>query len=101
MNRLIPLFVLSLLLWSCNNEAVVEQVCDNGTYVGNVRLLTQQEVDDFGAMCYSKIEGNLILGENWDFDNNILDLSPLSSLTEIYQGIDDPSIFGGSIQIVA
>jgi hypothetical protein len=76
------------LIVSCENENISQpedQACDNGTYVGNVFLSTQQEVDEFGAMCYSKIEGRLQISERWQ-DDDIIDLTPLSSLTEVYPG---------------
>lgn len=35
---------------------------DNGVYNGDVTLATQQEVDDFGAQCYTSITGHLRIG---------------------------------------
>ncbi|MCB0462469.1 MAG: hypothetical protein KDC81_07180 [Flavobacteriaceae bacterium] len=88
MKKITFLFLVVLLIVSCENESVTqpeEQTCDNGTYVGNVFLSTQQEVDEFGAMCYTKIEGRLQISER-GLDDDIIDLTPLSSLTEVYPG---------------
>jgi len=59
-----------------------EIACDNGTFEGSVILRTQQEVDDFGALCYSKIEGSLVIQEN-NMSEQIIDLSALESLREV------------------
>ncbi|MEZ4796342.1 MAG: hypothetical protein R2785_04135 [Flavobacteriaceae bacterium] len=78
-------FAALVLLFNCTNENVTspeDQACDNGTYVGDVILTTQQEVEDFGTMCYSKIDGKLQIGVV--FDNDIVDLSPLSNLKEVF-----------------
>ncbi|MCH7525268.1 MAG: hypothetical protein IIC74_09780 [Bacteroidetes bacterium] len=86
MKKLIFLFLTSIILFNCENESVDIQAtlppCDNGTFVGDVVLNSQQEVDDFGAMCYSKIEGKLIIGASW-VENDISDLSSLSSITQV------------------
>ena len=83
-NFFISLFVLILV--SCINESndIDEQACDNGTFVGRISLTTQQEVNDFGALCYTKIDGTLIIYDQATTNDKILDLSPLSNLTEIY-----------------
>lgn len=49
---------------------------------GDVLLLTQQEVNDFGAEGYNKIEGDLIIG-NKDNSVNISDLRPLHNLNKL------------------
>lgn len=57
---------------------------DQGIYVGNVVLNTQQEVDDFGDKGYTKIEGTLNIGGYFPTDPQaITDLGPLASLTAI------------------
>ncbi|MGV6832729.1 MAG: hypothetical protein ACWA5P_14350 [bacterium] len=95
-------FILLLLVVNCTNEPITqteEATCDNGTFVGTVTLTTQQEVEDFGALCYSKINGNLNIGISIAPENNITDISSLSSLTEIYS---DNSMNGtGSLNIYA
>ncbi len=83
MKKLYLLFLL--LIFSCNNETLdtqEEAACDGGTYVGNVSLTTQAEVNDFGSNCYTKIEGSLYIGEE-HVDSDILDLSPLESVTNV------------------
>lgn len=88
------LFLVSILLFSCNNEIIdlqAEPPCDNGAFVGVVMLATQQEVEDFGAMCYSSITGNLIIGNilqnDMREDTNISSLTPLTNLKLISNGL--------------
>jgi|GEM_PF-2118380 len=87
MKKLLLLFVLTFFVLSCNNESVMEQeqACDNGTFVGDLILRTQQEVNDFGELCYTKIDGQLKIGSPLSTEpSDVTDLTPLSSLTEVY-----------------
>ncbi len=100
MKKLYLLFLL--LIFSCNNETLdtqEEASCDGGTFVGRVVLTTQAEVNEFGSNCYTKIDGSLRLGitSTWE-DLDIVDLSPLSSLTEIYS-TDEEYGFGGRLLV--
>lgn len=75
-----------LLLFSCSNEFVQlpeEMSCDGGTFVGDVELRTQQEVDDFGANCYTAVDGYLLIGVFGEEVSDITNLSSLSSLKEV------------------
>lgn len=107
MKNLIIISALFLSFYSCEQSPenieqspsnIEEPPCDNGTFVGDVILLTQQEVDSFGLLCYSKIEGKLIIGDI-DYDalvlgdepSNIVSISSLNSITEI----TDALIFSG------
>lgn len=57
---------------------------------GDVVLSSQQEVNDFGAMGYSKVNGSLhIIPQNGTTTTDITDLSPLSSIHTI--GISNQS----------
>ncbi len=67
-----------------------ETPCDNGTYEGDLELATQQHVDDFGAMCYTSINGSLTIGindSNVNSESNITSLNILNSLVEISGGL--------------
>lgn len=89
MKKLALLFLIALFLFNCNNEIVdiqEEVLCDNGTFVGDVTLLNQQEVDDFGALCFSRIEGNIYINEP-AIGVEINSLKALSALTEVAGGI--------------
>jgi len=95
MKKLSVIFLITVLFFNCNDEHVDEEeiACDNGTYIGDVILSTQQEVDDFGALCFTKIDGNLIIG-NPDFDlrtnfevTNIESLFSMEGLMEITDGL--------------
>jgi len=81
MNKNILYFVLIIISLSCDNQDddAQEVACDNGAFVGDVSLTTQQELDEFGAMCYSSIIGRLDIISDDDIDN----LKALSSLREI------------------
>jgi hypothetical protein len=61
--------------------------CVGGTYVGNVVLNTQQEVDDFGRKCYTKIEGRLRIGSPKE-PLAIKDLGHLESLTIVTGSVE-------------
>lgn len=87
------IIVATLLLISCESEPteVLEiSGCDNGTFVGIVDLHTQQEVNAFGSLCYTKIDGRLRIGI--DQDNDITDLTPLNNLTEVFSSGSTSSI---------
>ena len=57
-------------------------ICANGFYEGDVELKTQEEVNAFGALCYTGINGSLLINGE-DNPESIVDLSPLINLTEI------------------
>ncbi|MGV6832732.1 MAG: hypothetical protein ACWA5P_14365 [bacterium] len=88
MKNLKTILMLLVLINSCSIDNTVTEDpnanCDNGTYVGEVRLLTQEEVNTFGENCYTKIDGTLFIGGDASQPTDITDLSPLSSLTEIF-----------------
>ncbi len=53
-------------------------------YVGNVVLLTQEEVNEFGSRNYSDIQGSLTIGNDSGIHNNsITDLTPLSNINSV------------------
>jgi len=56
--------------------------CDLGMHQGWVILQTQKDVEDFGSLCYTGIDGTLRL-DGFESSDPILDLSSLSHLTEI------------------
>ncbi|MBT8303183.1 MAG: hypothetical protein KJP09_01845 [Bacteroidia bacterium] len=103
MKKLITLLVICVVFVSCENETlVVEQACDNGTFVGNVTLTTQQEVNDWGALCYTKVNGTLNIGLDDNTNDDITDLSPLINLREIYtddfdNGLGTLGIYSGNL----
>lgn len=84
MKKLSVLFLITVLFFNCNDEHVDEEeiACDNGTFDGSVILTTQQEVDDFSALCYSKIDGSLIIGIEGG-ESDVSNLSTLRSLREV------------------
>jgi hypothetical protein len=70
--------------------------CLGGSHLGDVVLLSQEDVDDFGKKCYTKIEGSLKIG-NLSTNNPapIKDLSPLETLRRITKDlliIDNPDL---------
>jgi len=64
----------------------ITTICNEGFFEGSVRLETQSEVNAFGEMCYSGINGNLNI--NGFFGNDpITSLEALSGLTEVTGGL--------------
>lgn len=74
---------------------------DTGVYNGDVTLATQQEVDDFGAQCYTSVTGKLDIGNN--SYNNIVDLSPLINIYSVGSmhvvGTELTSLYGVNLDI--
>ncbi|MDN3687468.1 hypothetical protein [Cyclobacterium jeungdonense] len=56
-----------------------ELACDGGTFEGSVHLLSQKMIEDFGALCYTKIVGDINIIDHQE----TIDLSPLNSIREI------------------
>lgn len=59
-----------------------ENNSSGGVYEGDITLMTQQEVNDFGANNYSSINGYL----NFSNGNSVTDLTPLNTITSV-QGL--------------
>ena len=88
MKKLFILLLIPIVLFNCSddNSSDVnppEATCDNGTFVGIVRLKTQVEVDEFAAMCYTKVDGVLRIGPDEGVESDISDLSGLASINEV------------------
>ncbi|WP_162342575.1 receptor L domain-containing protein [Cyclobacterium salsum] len=56
-----------------------EPACDGRTFEGRVHLLSQKMIEDFGALCYTKIIGDIMITDHQE----TIDLSPLNSIREI------------------
>jgi hypothetical protein len=83
-------FILSLLLVvNCSSDSDTineDSTAELITCVGDVFLTSQEEVDAFGESGCQKIEGFLIIQDEWDGPNSIpdiFDLSPLSNIVEV------------------
>lgn len=66
-------------------EEVVE-TCDQGVFEGDVFLQTQDQLNDFAALCYTGISGNLFIFKasvNPAEGPVVNDISPLNNLTEV------------------
>lgn len=65
---------------------------------GNVTLLTQSDVDAFGAKKINLITGNLIIGQavNSSTEDDITNLDPLKSLTQVNYNVVINNSFNGS-----
>lgn len=92
------LFFIVFIFASCNKDTLdsdpEEQACDNGIFVGSVSLRTQQDVNEFGALCYTKIDGTLTIIDLNETEDKIVDLSPLINLREIYTETYPDSLYG-------
>ena len=87
MKKLFIIICISLAIFACqeDDDTVVNE--NRVTYVGDVTLLTQQEVVDFGMLGYDAIDGFLEIGYNnfggIDFPSDIVDLQPLSQINSV------------------
>lgn len=72
---------------------------DNGIFDGNVTLTTQQEVDDFGALCYSGINGILHIGNS--LNNDINSLLPLINIKSVTHNFNSYHILIGGTQLTS
>lgn len=87
MKKQVLIICISLAIFSCQEDdnLLDDQIVE--TFVGDVTLLTQQEVIDFGMLGYDVIDGFLEIGYNnftgIDIDSEIIDLLPLSQLDSI------------------
>ncbi len=70
---------------------------DNGIFEGNVTLTNQQEVNDFGAMCYSGINGILRIGTA--LNNNINSLLPLTNINSVIAPVGNYSVIIAGTQL--
>jgi len=97
-----------------NEVSFSTEVLTNKTFVGDVYLKTQQEVDDFGIQNYQQITGKLTIGDRSSLnESDINDLSTLNSLIEIgskldiwnndnlqdFDGFENLVVIGGDIEI--
>ncbi|MBW2937472.1 cadherin repeat domain-containing protein [Aureisphaera sp. CAU 1614] len=64
-------------------QILLEDVIEGLVFEGNIELNTQQDVDDFGAENYSIVNGYLEIKYAPPV-NDILDLTPLASLNQVY-----------------
>ncbi len=100
----------TLLLFSCNNG---DELRPEPIVTGDVTLLTQADVDDFGLTGVKEISGNLIIGERFGLEaSDLSSLTPLIGLEEIggdlrifstaltnLQGLNDLKRINGDLEI--
>ncbi|MEM0519543.1 cadherin repeat domain-containing protein [Aequorivita flava] len=66
----------------------LEDIDDSNVFDGRIWLKTQAELDAFGANNYTHITGQLVIGTRYALEfSDIIDLSPLSSLTSIGENL--------------
>ncbi|NQY05430.1 MAG: hypothetical protein HRT68_04280 [Flavobacteriaceae bacterium] len=69
--------------------------CNGGAFSGNTTLTTQQEVNDFGAQCYTSVTGNFSINQDPITADPITSLTPLVNLVTITGSIliyDNPDL---------
>ena len=64
----------------------LNEVYEDNVFEGDVILLSQQEVDDFGANNYTKVTGSVMIGEG-NSPTDIFTLIPLQTLRTINQDL--------------
>ncbi|PVW15134.1 leucine-rich repeat protein [Marixanthomonas spongiae] len=79
MKKTLLFSLLLLLVIACNKDDDPTNATNN--YVGDVTLRTQKEVEDFGKMGYTSVEGTICIG--CIDQNDIDDLSSLSTLKKV------------------
>ncbi len=92
MKKLDLIILTIMFVFSCSSEndaqeqvINLEPCTDNGVFQGDVTLGTQAEVNAFGALCYTGINGNLIIGTSINNDiNSLLPLSGINQVNEIH-----------------
>ena len=72
-------FLCALCIVSCATDDPISEPAAN-VFDGDVELVTQQAVEDFGAMAYTEITGNLLLSTQFENPDPITSLSSLSTL---------------------
>ncbi|MEP0263744.1 hypothetical protein [Dokdonia sp.] len=65
--------------YSCATDDLIQEPIAN-IFNGDAELVTQQAVEDFGAMAYTEITGNLILSTQFENPDPISSLSSLSTI---------------------
>lgn len=96
-NVTIQLFDFDTNQWNIINDVPLNtqnfnlgnvSTCDDfgGIFNGDLRLSTQQEVNDFMTFSFTDINGNLIIGDEGNY-TDITDLSPLASIVSISEDL--------------
>ncbi|MCH9661965.1 MAG: hypothetical protein K0U54_13760 [Bacteroidetes bacterium] len=63
----------------------------------NIFLANQEDVDAFGASGCTIIEGSLAIGNYFDPNDSIIDLTPLSNITTVTEAV----VIGGNLQLTS
>ena len=85
MNKSILAFIITIFFISCKDDdstPIPEKI-----FEGEVDLISQQEVDDFGSQGYTRIIGNLNIGDDSNPISTIEDLDALSSLRSVESNV--------------
>jgi len=77
--------VISLSLNGNDLDLGVISTCTNtgGVFSGDVELLTQQEIDNFGLLGFNAIDGNIVIGSTSSNNTSITNLNALNSLENV------------------
>jgi hypothetical protein len=80
----IYLFILLSSIFSCSSDDDnIEQSLKLNSIVGHFSLETQQDVNDFGKLNYTSIDGSLVIGNCCSL-SNITTLEPLNNIEGIF-----------------
>ena len=83
--RIFFIICISLVMFSCEDDNLSESQ-NNETFVGDVTLSTQEEVENFGMLGYDSIDGSLVIGNpfvGFETPTDIVDLQQLSQISNI------------------
>ncbi|OEK01063.1 hypothetical protein BFP97_05875 [Roseivirga sp. 4D4] len=96
---------------SCKNDDSPEEA---GTFIGDIQLQTQAQIEDFGNNGYSTVEGSIRIGGSLNDPRDIVSLTPLNSIDSIkgdlnivgtttltnLGGLQNLEYVGGSVSII-
>lgn len=87
MKKQVLIICISLVIFSCQEDDNLMDNQNSETFVGDVTLLTQEEIVNFGMLGYQAIDGFLEIGYNnftgIDIPSDIVDLQPLSQINSV------------------
>ena len=80
MKQITLIFIVLALMSSCVNQ---DNVRPEKVFEGNLHLSTQEDIDKFATKGYTKVTGNLTIGQLYQLTEEVTTINSLKSLSEI------------------